>query len=259
VHPIELAAAGLAVGVVFGVLGAGGSAFATPVLALMGVPAAIAIASPMPAMVPAALAGVHGYATADQVDWRTARRAVAGGLPGVALGALASSFVGGPALLVLSGVLLAGLGARLLVGGARTVAEGRGRDGTPVGSTRLGRDRAGVVIAASAGVGFLTGLLANGGGFLFVPLFVLGLGLTTAEAAGTSMAAVAVLSLPTVASHWLLGHIEWSVALPFAAGLVPASVVGGRLARRMPPDAGRRLLGVMLLLFGVLFVATRVA
>ena len=55
-----------------------------------------------------------------------------------------------------------------------------------------------LVVGLVAGAGFLTGLLANGGGFLLVPIFVLVLGLTAAQAAGTSMVAVAALIVPTL-------------------------------------------------------------
>ena len=55
--PFLILVAGLGVGVVFGTFGAGGSAFATPVLALLGVPPVMAVASPLPAMVPASIAG----------------------------------------------------------------------------------------------------------------------------------------------------------------------------------------------------------
>ena len=51
------------------------------------------------------------------------------------------------------------------------------------------------MLTAAFAVGLLTGLLANGGGFLLVPMFVLLLGLTAAEAAGTSMLAVGVLTV----------------------------------------------------------------
>ena len=53
-----------------------------------------------------------------------------------------------------------------------------------------------LVVGLVASAGFLTGLLANGGGFLLVPIFVLVLGLTAAQAAGTSMVAVAALIIP---------------------------------------------------------------
>ena len=73
--------AGAGVGVTFGVFGAGGSAFATPVLVLLGVPPSIAIASPLPAMLPASLAGARDYLRAGLLDRRVAALAVVAGSP----------------------------------------------------------------------------------------------------------------------------------------------------------------------------------
>src|SRR4051794_41926506 len=82
--------AGLGIGLFYGAFGAGGAAFATPVLALLGVPPVVAIASPLPATLPAALAGSVSYVRSGQLDWRGVRPGRAGGPP--APGA------GGPAL-----------------------------------------------------------------------------------------------------------------------------------------------------------------
>jgi uncharacterized membrane protein YfcA len=71
-------------------------------------------------------------------------------------------------------------------------------------------------------VGLLSGLLANSGGFLLVPLCILLLGLTAARAAGTSIVAAGVLSLPTLVVHWQLGHIGLAIAVVFAVGMLPA-------------------------------------
>ena len=84
---------------------------------------------------------------------------------------------------------------------------------------------------SSPSAGFLTGLLANGGGFLLVPIFVLVLGLTAAQAAGTSMVAVAALIIPTLIAHIALGHVDWAVAGAFAVGCDP------RVDRRRAPRA----------------------
>ncbi|MEI2653801.1 MAG: sulfite exporter TauE/SafE family protein [Microthrixaceae bacterium] len=241
---LEYVLAGLGVGVVFGLFGAGGSAFATPVLAVLGVPGLLAVASPLPAMVPAAFVSARRYLKAGNLDRRVARLAIGGGVPGTLLGALASQLVGGNGLLILSGVLLLGIGARMLVRdrvGAAERAAGR-------------RERTGVVVGSAFGVGLLTGLLANGGGFLLVPVFVLVLGLTAAEAAGTSMVVVGVLTIPTLASHWALGHIDWTVASGFALGLIPASLVGARLAQKVSSAQSRLAFGTMLIVFSVWFL-----
>lgn len=245
---VELAlvvAAGMGVGVVFGLFGAGGSAFATPVLALLGVHGMLAVASPLPAMVPAAAAGARRYMRAHTLDWRTARLAVAGGLPGTVAGALVSAALGGQRLLVLSGVVLLIVGARVLAPDPASHA----------GRCEARRSNPLLVLGASFAVGVLTGLLANGGGFLLVPLFIVTFGLSTVEAAGTSMVVVGALVVPTLAAHWALGHIDWPVAMAFAAGLVPASIIGARLAHRVPSGAARRAFGVMLVVFSLWFLA----
>jgi uncharacterized protein len=241
---IAFVAAGLGVGVAFGVFGAGGSAFATPILALMGVPPVVAVASPLPAMLPASLVGAREYFHADLLDRRTAKLVVLAGVPAVVLGAMVSRVVGGAVLLALSGGLLLAVGVRMVVpsrAGARTRGAAR-------------RDRPGFVLALAAGAAFLAGLLANGGGFLFVPIFVLALGLTAARAAGTSLVTAAALTVPTVAAHWLLGDIDWAVAGAFALGLVPASMVGARIGRNLSERVVRPAFGVVLTLFSVYFL-----
>ena len=236
--------AGVGVGIVFGMFGAGGSAFATPVLSLLGVPGLLAVASPLPAMLPASFVGARRYLHAGNLDRRVAKLAVIGGVPGVLIGALASNVVGGPNLLVLSGVLLLGIGVRFVFpdrAGAAHRAAGR-------------RDSTAIVVGASFGVGLLTGLLANGGGFLLVPVFVLVLGLTAVQAAGTSMVVVGILTIPTLATHWALGHVDWTVAAGFAAGLIPGAAVGARIAQRIAAERLRASFGVMLIVFSIFFL-----
>jgi uncharacterized protein len=94
-----------------------------------------------------------------------------------------------------------------------------------------------------AAADLVTGLLANGGGFLLVPLFVLVVGLTMPESAGTSLVVIAVLSIPTLVTHWALGHIDWVVASAFAAGAIPGAVAGSRLVSHLPADQFRKGFG----------------
>lgn len=238
-----VAAAGLVVGVLFGLFGVGGSSFATPALGLLGVTGLVAVAAPLPATIPAAVAGMVVYVRRRQVHWAIARWSLIGGVPATIIGALCSPYVGGRVLLVASGVVLAAVGIRILF---------------PLPPARLalrGRRKASVVIPAAALIGFFTGLLANGGGFLLVPLFVVVLGLTMPESAGTSLVVIAVLSIPTLATHWALGHIDWTVAAAFAAGSIPGAFSGSRLAQHLPAEAMKRGFGVLLITFAVYFIA----
>jgi uncharacterized membrane protein YfcA len=247
VTQLAIALAGLGVGGLFGLFGAGGSAFATPVLAVLGVPSLAAVASPLPAMVPAAMTGAQRHLRRGSLDRRIAALAVAGGVPGTVVGGLGSVAFDADRLVAFSGVLLLVVGARVLLpDGGRTVAQRAAR-----------RESSRFVVAASFGVGLLAGLLAIGGGFLLVPLFVLALGLGSREAAGTSMVVVACLTLPTVLTHWALGHVDWAVTASFTAGMLPGSLAGSAVAGRLPGDAARRAFGFVLVAFAAWFLLTR--
>ena len=242
----EVTAAGLVVGVLFGLFGVGGSSFATPVLGLLGVLGLIAVAAPLPATIPTAMVGMVAYVRRHQVEWPVARWSVYGGVPATVVGALLSKYVGGRPLLIASGVVLAAVGMRLLL----PLLEGR--------LAGLARRRAGVVVPAAAAIGLFTGLLANGGGFLLVPLFVVVLGLTMPESAGTSLVVIAALSVPTLATHWALGHINWNIAAAFALGSVPGAAMGSRGAQRLPAASMKRGFGTLLIIFAIYFVGRQI-
>lgn len=243
VNSAGIALAGLAVGFVYGLFGIG-SAVATPVLSLLGVPGLVAVIAPLPALAPSSLAGAWSYLRGDNVDRPLARRILGGALPAAVAGAVASRHVDGRALLLLSGVVLLGVGVRVL------------RPGAPVDPERAARRRADtrLVVAAGTAIGFLSGLLANGGGFLLVPLLLVVLGYEITTATGTSLLIAAGLSLPTLATHLVLGDVDWLIAGAFAAGLVPAALVGGQVAQRLPTARLRRAFGVFTVAFAAWYL-----
>lgn len=238
-----IVAGGLAVGLLYGLFGVG-SAFATPVLALIGVPAMAAVVGPLPALLPGSAAGAWSYSKKGKVDWPVARAALLGAFPAAVAGAIASRWVGGPVLLIASGLVL-------FVVGLRIVRPGVAVD--PLVAARRRADTTFIVLCA-IGIGFASGLLANGGGFLLVPLFLLALGLDMNEAAGTSLVVAAALTIPTLATHTLVGDIDWAIAGVFALGLIPGALVGGRLAPRLPTARLRFAFGIILLGFAVWFL-----
>src|SRR5512135_3533414 len=106
--------AGGVIGLLMGLFGVGGSSVATPVLSLLGVPGLLAVASPLPATIPAAMLAAVPYLQAGEARPRAAAWSLVGGIPATIVGALLSRVVGGPALLVASGVVLIVLGLRVL-------------------------------------------------------------------------------------------------------------------------------------------------
>ncbi len=240
--------AGAAIGTLTGLFGVGGSSIATPLLAVLGVPGLFAVASPLPATIPAALGAAGPYVRGGEARPRAAAWTLVGALPAAVIGALLSDLVGGPILLISSGLVLIVVGQRVL----RPIDQSARSAGTVRRKHRL------LLVAASSGVGLFTGLLANGGGFLLVPMYLLVFGLRMREAAGTSLLVIAALAVPTLATHVALGHIDWGVAGSLALGAIPASIASGRLAQRVTGTRIRSAFGWFLIGSGFAFVLYRV-
>lgn len=236
---VVVALIGAGAGFLGGVFGKGGSALATPLLAAAGIPPIIAVASPLPATVPSTLAASYAYWRARLVDWEVLAWSLAVGIPATALGASATRWVSGAGLVVATELLLVGLGLRMLV-----------RPGEPhevaveVEGYRLR------MALVACGAGLAAGLLANSGGFLLAPLYVLVLRLAVKPAFATSLAVAAVLAVPGTLVHAALGHIDWQLVAVFAATSVPLSYAGARVALRSNPVTLERAYGAVLALLG---------
>jgi uncharacterized protein len=239
--------AGAGIGALMGLFGVGGSSVATPVLSLLGVPPLVAIASPLVATIPGATIAAVPYVRSGDARPKAAAWSLLGAVPATIAGALLSRLVGGAALLIASGVVLLVVGVRVLL---------PIEDGAREAGTRRRQNRP-LLVASAVGLGLFTGLLANGGGFLLMPLYLLVFGLRMRQAVGTSLLVIAVLSIPTLTTHWALGHIDWNVAVALTAGVVPASFAGAHMSRNLAGGVQRRAFGIFLIGFGVLFTLYR--
>ncbi len=243
---LAVALIGAFVGFLGGLFGKGGSAIATPLLALIGIPPIIAVASPLPATVPSTLAASYAYWQERMIDWTVFRWCLLVGVPATVLGAYSTRWIGGDLLVVATEVVLTGLGVRFLV-----------RPGDPHEVAEEPRGYRTRVVLVAAAVGVISGLLANGGGFLLAPLFVVVLRLSLKQSFATSLAVAAVLAVPGTIVHAVLGHIDWELVAIFGATSIPLSYVGARTALRTNPvhlervyGAGLALLGASLLVAG---------
>jgi uncharacterized protein len=237
---------GAAVGFLGGLFGKGGSAIATPLLSVIGIPAIAAVASPLPAAIPGTLAATFAYWEERLIDWRVARWSIAFGVPATIAGAVATKWIGGEPLVVATEIIVAALGLRFLI----NPSDPHEHPGTPTFfRTRL------VVVAL--GVGFLSGLLANGGGFLLAPLYVLVIRIPLKAAFACSLVVAAALAIPGTIVHALLGHIDWALVALFGVASIPLSYVGGRVAVRTKAAHLERWYGAALLIIGVTTLALR--
>lgn len=245
---LVVAVIGAGVGFLGGLFGKGGSALATPLLAAIGIPPIVAVASPLPATLPSTLAASVPYWKARLIDWRVVRWSLAVGIPATIVGSLATRWIDGSSLVVATEVLLTLLGVRMLV-----------HPGDPhevVAEPEAFRLR---VVLVAAVVGLTAGLLANAGGFLLVPLFVLVLQLGMKPSLATSLAVAAVLAVPGTIVHAALGHVDWQVTAVFAVTSIPLANLGARVALNTHPVVLERIYGAGLtVLGGALLVGTAV-
>jgi len=230
---------GLAIGVSVGMLGGGGSVLAVPVLVYVldqGVPAATT--SSLVVVTAGALAGGFSHARQGRVCWRHAGSFTAAALPGVVAGTLVGEAV--------SDVILVGAFALImLAAAAATWKKADDQDDQPDDSTweqggacpplRLPRD-----LIAGAAIGFLTGFLGVGGGFLIVPTLAIALAFTMRTAVGTSLAIITATSLLGLAVHLIAGRsLDVDITAAMTAGCVAGAVAGGAIATHLP----QRLIG----------------
>lgn len=239
-------AIGLGVGFLAGLFGKGGSAIATPLLHLAGVPALVALAAPLPATIPSTLAAGSAYRRTGLVDRQVLLVSLAFGLPATALGAYATRWITGDALVSVTDVVIVLLGIRFLVA----------PEGPREPAVRTDGFRGRLVLVAAV-VGVLSGLLANSGGFLLAPLYLTVLRLPIKSAFASSLLVAAALAVPGTLVHWALGHIDWHVVAVFGAASVPFAYLGARVARGARGAWLERAYGATLAVLGVGFLLAR--
>jgi uncharacterized protein len=104
-------------------------------------------------------------------------------------------------------------------------------------------------------IGFLTGLVGAGGGFLIIPALILLTGLPFKTAVGTSLFIIAINSLLGFAGDLLNFSIHWTFLLTITA-LAVAGIFGGiYISRFVSQERMKQLFGWFVLITGVLILA----
>ena len=259
---------GVLIGVTLGAVGGGGSILAVPVLVYaVGLEAKAATTASLVVVGIAALGGMVGH-------WRAGRvRFVAGlifglaGVGGSVVGSLLNRSVN-PDVLLLAFSALTFLAAWSMWSRRRhhvlhdhavettTTDVPRPEASSPARRARL--VTIGKVLAAGTVVGFVTGFFGVGGGFVVVPALVLALGYAMPVAVGTSLLVIAINSGAALLSRLATSGVDWHVALPFAGAAAIGSIVGKRIADRLPAAS---LMGwfVALLVIVATYMAVRSA
>jgi len=220
------------IGLTLGLLGGGGSVLSVPLLLALGIAPKPAIALSLGVVATASLGAVAGHARAGQVDWRAAAWLLPAAALGGFAGGRAAGFFPDAALLLVFALLMFVAGGVML--------------GPRPAPTRRAAHPAWAGVGGIA-IGFLTGLVGAGGGFLFVPALVLVGGLPMRRAVGTSLVAIAVNAAAALLGHLDHAEVPRGLALGLAGAAVAGAVAGARLAGRVPGRTLRRGFGAVVL------------
>ena len=230
---IELAIAGVLIGLLLGVLGAGGAIFTAPLLMLaFDVPAHEATTVSLVVVLLAALSGLLGRRGTSTVKWREGATFGAVGAVAAVAGSLLADLVSAAALTVAFSALLV-VAAIAMWRQPESLLDKEGR------ASYL------VVALAALGVGVITGFFGVGGGFVIVPALVLFVGFGIVEATATGLLVIAINVVVALVARGP-EDLDWAVALPMALGAVLGSFAGARVAPRLPQKRLRQSFAVVM-------------
>lgn len=268
---------GVLIGLFLGALGGGGGVLVVPALVyLLGESGQEATTGSIVIVGLTAIAGASVRLRGGLVDWKTGLALGIVGIPAAYVGTMLNHHVP-QHILMLAFAALTLAAATAMVLGTRSSrcddgqGEARGPGPSPVHSdtvhadgrtlllevepATLNGDRRGVMVAklVASGlvVGFLTGFLGVGGGFLVVPALVIALRMPMTFAVGTSLMIIAINSVSSLVARVGHVHFDWKILIPFTCAAIIASTGGKLIADRLSAAVLSRTFAGLLVVVGV--------
>ena len=238
-HQIYIILAGFIIGLLSGMFGFGGSSISTPLLRIFFlIPPYYALASPLPMTVLSSSVASARYYKENLIEWKVVWNLLLFIVPGSVLGAYLTKYISGKVLMLLTAIFLLYISLRFILR----------RDIRRIRKV----EKRYLIIPAGFFIGFISGLLANGGGIFVVPVLFL-LGMNIKKAIASSLVVVLLGVIPSIIVHTYLGHINWLLTLFLTIGAIPSSYVGASLTVKMDRAKLQFLYGLFLFLFSIYF------
>ena len=211
---------GIVAGLLAGLFGVGGGIIMVPALVyLVGLDQIRAHGTSLAAVTVLAVSSGLSYALAGQIDWHLAVLLASGSVFGAWFGAKLLPRMNPRSAAIAFNVLLVVTALRMLIGGGDS---GTHRSLTLWLSVAL--------VVAGALVGLLASLLGVGGGAVLVPLMVVGLGMPTAMAKGTSLAVIVFSSVVGTVGNRRHSNVDVSAAVMVGLSGVVFGFIGGQIS-----------------------------
>jgi len=268
VNAFLLLGLGGGVGLLSGLFGVGGGFLMTPLLILIGIPPAVAVATEANQIVASSFSGVLAHWRRRTVDFKMGLVLLAGGLVGSAIGVQVFALlrrIGQVELLVsLCYVVFLGVVGALMfiesVNALRRTKAGRktrrrGHHWSHGLPFRMRFRASNLYISAvppfcvGALVGVLAAIMGVGGGFIMVPAMIYLLGMATTVVVGTSLFQIMFVTGATTLMHAIMNHtVDAILAVLLLVGGVIGAQIGVRLGPKLKAEQMRVLLALLVLL-----------
>lgn len=210
---------GFAAGVLGSMIGLGGGIIVVPVLTFLGFPPTVAASNSLFAALSNAVASTISYSKQKRIEISLGLKLGLLSIPGTVLGAIISTDVAPEIFKILFGFVLIASASYIFL---RKKIESKEK--------RLSKQIMIFAIGASFFAGIISAFFGIGGGIIFVPLMVVGMGMAMKRAAPTSQLILLFSSLSGVIVHSLLGHPDFAQAGFLAIGSFAGGLVGARLS-----------------------------
>ena len=221
---------GVVAGILGSMIGLGGGIIVVPILTFFGFPPTLAASNSLFAAFSNAVGSTISYSRQKRTDYSLGLKLGLLSIPGTVLGAYLSSDVTSGIFKILFGLVLISSAVYIFM-----------RKKIETKEKNLTKQMIVFVIAASFFAGIISSFFGIGGGIVFVPLMVIGIGMTMKKAAPTSQFILLFASLSGIITHSILGHPDFLQAGLLAAG----SFVGGIIGARLSSDIKERSLQIL--------------
>lgn len=250
-------AAGFLVGVVVGLTGMGGGALMTPALIFLGVgDAATVVTADLTAAAIYKTGGAVVHAKEGSPNLTLAKWLIVGSVPMALLGPWAVHQIAGESPESLDDILKLCIGFALLFA-ATTYALRlyinlrRVRGGAPEADPNPHIRPVATLLVGALG-GLLVGITSVGSGsVIMIALLMLYPGLSAVKLVGTDLVQAVPLVLAAAISNIALHGLDWSILVPLVIGSLPGTILGSRIAPRVPQSIIRRGIVIVLTMSGV--------
>jgi len=228
---------GFAAGIIGSMIGLGGGIIIVPILTFLGFPPTVAASTSLFGALSNAIASTVSYSRQKRIVFPLGLKLGLLSIPGTVLGALLSTNIAPDIFKILFGFVLIASAAYIFMQKKIETSE-----------KTFSKQMMVFAIGASFFAGLISAFFGIGGGIIFVPLMVVGMGMAMKKAAPTSQLILLFSSLSGVIIHSILGHPDFFQAGFLALGSFIGGLVGARLSLELKERYLQIIVSIVILL-----------